>query len=226
MKSICVATIVLSVVVTGLAHAEPAGSSVDRKALDKQVQPVIDQLDKLCRERTIYMIGPEKARRLAELVCEKKPRVVVECGTAIGYSGLWIARELKAAGQGKLVTIEIDPERAKEAQANFAKAGLAEGIESRVGDARQVVKEIAGPVDFLFIDCNFGNYHPCFIGVEGKLAPGAMVVADNVGVGAASMADFLGHVRAKYPSKTEWFDMDLPWGKRDAMEISVIEAKK
>jgi predicted O-methyltransferase YrrM len=200
--------------------------TVDCKALNQQVQPVIDQLDKLCRERTIYMIGPEKARRLAELVREKKPQVVVECGTAIGYSGLWIARELKVAGRGKLITIEVDPERAKEARASFAQAGLAEVVEVRVGDARQRVKEIDGPVDFLFIDCNFSNYHPCFAGIEAKLAPGALVVADNVGVGASSMADYLEFIRSKYQSKTEWFDMDLPWGKRDAMEITTIGAKK
>jgi len=59
-----------------------------RKALNERVQPVIDALDKLCRQKTIYMIGPTKARRLAELVREKKPKVVVECGTAVGYSGL------------------------------------------------------------------------------------------------------------------------------------------
>jgi predicted O-methyltransferase YrrM len=44
------------------------------------------------------MAGPEKARRLAELVWQKRPKRVVECGTGIGYSGLWIARDLKASG--------------------------------------------------------------------------------------------------------------------------------
>ena len=66
---------------------------------------------------------------------------------------------------------------------------------------------------------------PCFRAIEKQLAPGAVVVADNVGMGAAGMKDYLDHVRAKYPSKTEWFDIDLPWGKRDAMEITIIEPK-
>ncbi len=196
-----------------------------RKALNERVQPVIDALDKLCRQKTIYMIGPTKARRLAELVREKKPKVVVECGTAVGYSGLWIARELKAAGRGQLITIEIDEDRAKHAQANFEKAGLADVVEVRVGDARKLVREIKSVVDFLFIDCNFSNYGPCFVGIEDKLEAGAVVVADNVGVGASSMKDYLDAVRSKYRSKTEWFDIDLPWGKRDAMEVTIIKRK-
>ena len=197
----------------------------DREALDRKVQPVIDEVDKLCRENTVYMIGPEKAKRLAELVRQKKPKLVVECGTAIGYSGLWIARELKAAGQGKLITIEIDADRVKQARANFEKAGLADVVELRQGDARELAGKIEGPVDFLFIDCNYSNYQPCLRAIEKQLAPGAVVVADNVGMGAAGMKDYLDHVRAKYPSKTEWFDIDLPWGKRDAMEITIIEPK-
>jgi predicted O-methyltransferase YrrM len=46
-----------------------------------------------------------------------------------------------------------------------------------------------GPIDFLFLDCNFENYYPCFLAVESRLANEALVVADNVGVGADEMAD-------------------------------------
>jgi len=99
--------------------------------------------------------------RLAELVRQAKPRLVVECGTAIGYSGLWIARELKAAGAGKLVTIEINPRLSREAEANFRKAGLAEYVTLIVGDARKIVKDLKGSVDFLFLDCGPSNYHAC-----------------------------------------------------------------
>ncbi len=196
--------------------------AVDREAIDGKVQPVIDEVDKLCRDKTVFMIGPAKAGRLAELIREKKPNVVVECGTAIGYSGLWIARELKAAGKGKLITIEIDPGRVKQAKANFDKAGLSDVVEVRTGDARKLCSEIRQTVDFLFIDCNFSNYHPCFTGIEGNLAPDAVVVADNVGIGASSMKDYLNTVRTKHRSRTEWFDIDLPWAKRDAMEVTVI----
>jgi predicted O-methyltransferase YrrM len=190
-----------------------------------RVEPVIEAVDKASRERTVFMIGPEKGKRLAELVREKKPKLVVECGTAIGYSGLWIARELQKLGSGRLITIEIDPRRAEEARANFEKAGLAKLVEVRVGDAREVVKEIKEEVDFLFIDCNFENYAPCYRGIEPRLLDKALLVADNAGIGAAGMKDYLDLVRARFESKTEWFDMDLPWGKRDAMEVTVFSKR-
>ena len=66
------------------------------------VQAVIEDVERSCREGPVYMIGPNKAFRLAELVREAKPKVVLEGGTALGYSGLWIARELKNLGGGKL----------------------------------------------------------------------------------------------------------------------------
>jgi predicted O-methyltransferase YrrM len=171
------------------------------------------------------MIGSAKAKRLAELVRQKKPKRVVECGTAIGYSGLWIASQLKTVGSGKLITIEIDPARAKQAKRNFAEAGLADFVEVKVGNAREVVKQVDGPIDFVFIDCGYSNYLPCLTGLEDELADGAIVVADNVGIGASGMKDFLDYVRKEYRSRTEWFALDLPWAKRDAMEITVIGGK-
>jgi predicted O-methyltransferase YrrM len=147
--------------------------------------------------------------------------VVVECGTAIGYSGLWIARELKKS-DGKFLTIEINPERSREAEASFREAGLADYGVFKVGDAKQVVKTLKGPIDFVFIDCGYSNYLPCLTELMDELSDGATVVADNVGIGERGMSDYLKFVRTKHKSRTEWFDLDLPWAKRDAMEITVI----
>ena len=194
-------------------------------AENARIDRVIAEVEKACRERTVHMVGPAKAKRLAEIVREAKPAVVVECGTAIGYSGLWIARELKAAGVGRLVTIEMDPARAREAEANFRKAGLMDFVTVKVGDARQVVRELEGPIDFVFIDCGFSNYKSCLDGIEAQLIEGAVVVADNAGIGADAMADYLGYVRSTYRGTTEWFKLDLAWAERDAMEITVIRRK-
>ena len=143
----------------------------------------------------------------------------------IGYSGLWIARELKAAGHGKLITIETDAARSGQARENFRRAGLDDVVDARVGDARRLVREIKEPVALLFIDCDYSNYLPCLAGIEDRLADGAVVVADNAGLGAAGMRDYLDHVRTRHRSKTEWFDIDLPRGKRDAMEVTTNEKK-
>ena len=186
---------------------------------------MIEDLDRICREQTVYMVGPEKGARLAELVRAHGPSVVVECGTALGYSGLWIARELEKLGKGRLISIELDAGRARQAREHFEQAGLSSRVEVRTGDARELVREIREEVDFLFLDCNYANYYPCFTALEGRLRDGALVVADNAGLGAAGMKDYLDLVRSRYKSETEWFDIDLPWGKRDAMELTVFRRK-
>jgi predicted O-methyltransferase YrrM len=215
----------VALVFGGESRAETAVEPAPAKVDLAQVERVIQRVDRECRQRGVPMIGPQKARRLAELVRQKKPELVVEAGTALGYSGLWIARELKALGRGKLITIEINPQTAKEAEANFRQAGLADVVEVRIRDARKICKEIQQPVDFLFLDCGYENYMPCLEAIESRLRPGAVIVADNAGIGASSMADYLKYVRQKFQSRTEWFDLDLPWAKRDAMEISILPEK-
>jgi predicted O-methyltransferase YrrM len=200
--------------------AQPSTKAPSRGA-DDQAQRVIDEVEKICLDDRVCMIGRKRAERLAELVRKAKPRLVVECGTALGYSGLWIARELKTGG-GKLITIEINADRAKQADAYFRKAGLEKFVTIKVGDARKVVQDIQGPIDFVFIDCGYSNYYPCLKGLQKQLSPGATVVADNVGIGARGMKDYLEEVRSKYKSHTEWFDVNLPWGNRDAMEVSIV----
>lgn len=182
---------------------------------------VLQEVEAQCREESIPMLGPEKATFLAACVEEAKPSVIVECGTAIGYSGLWMLRVLKTLGRGRLITIEIDPDRAAQARTNFERAGLADLVDSRIGDAQEVLKSIQTSVDFLLLDNNFDNYFPCFQAIESRLTSPATVLADNVGIGAEAMADYLTHVRECYESETHWFDIDLPWVKQDAIEVSI-----
>ena len=182
---------------------------------------VLQEVDQRCREQHIPMLGSEKAEFLANLVQKAEPTLIVECGTAIGYSGLWMVSALKSAGEGRLITVEIDTERAQEAQENFRRANVDDLIDSRIGDATEVLKTIHESVDFLLLDNNYSNYFPCFRAIESQLTDGSTVVADNVGIGAAGMADYLNHVRSHYESRTHWFETDLPWVKRDAMEVTI-----
>ena len=182
---------------------------------------VLQEVDERCREQHIPMLGSEKAEFLADLVHKAGPTLIVECGTAIGYSGLWMVAALQSAGKGRLITVEIDTGRAHEAQENFRRANVNDLIDSRIGDATEVLETIREPVDFLLLDNNYSNYFPCFRAIESQLTDGATVVADNVGIGAAGMADYLNHVRSHYESRTHWFETDLPWVKRDAMEVTI-----
>ena len=184
---------------------------------------ILQAVDKRCREEGIPMLGPEKAQFLTTLVEKARPSLIVECGTAIGYSGLWMLEKLKASDKGRLITVEIEPDRARDAQSHFNRAGFGDLVDSRVGDAIEVLQTIGDPVDFLLLDNNFSNYFPCFQAIEPRLVNGATIVADNVGIGADSMADYLEHIRSRYDCQTRWFDTELPWVKRDAMEVTIYK---
>jgi predicted O-methyltransferase YrrM len=189
------------------------------------IEQVILDVERQCRERTIYMIGPEKAGFLRELVLRKKPQFVVECGTAIGYSGLHILAALKRLGRGRLFTIELLPSRAAEAGENFRRAGAGDFAEVVIGDAVEVLERVGGPVDFLFLDNDFGNYYRSFRAVETHLSDGALVLADNAGIGGGSADGYLSHVRSRFRSECRWFDTSLPWAERDAMEVTEYRSR-
>ena len=183
-------------------------------------EEIVLSVERRCLRNTIYMLGPEKAHFLRDLVLREKPLLVVECGTAIGYSGLHIADGLRSNGGGKLLTVEADHGRAEEAEKNFRRAGLQDFVELRRDDAVQVLRALQDSVDFLFLDNSYRNYFPCFRAVQPRLSNGALLVADNAGIGEAGMRDYLSHVRSCCESTTHWFDTDLPWASRDAMEVT------
>ena len=116
---------------------------------------------------------------LYEIILKNKYKKAVEIGTSTGHSGIWIAWALSKTG-GKVITIEIDEGRYRQALANFREAGLSEYIEGRLADAHQLVKELPGPFDFVFIDADkdwYTNYAKALIP---KLEPGGCLTAHNV----------------------------------------------
>lgn len=109
-------------------------------------------------------------------------RSILEIGTLGGYSTIWLARALPE--DGRLVTLEFDPEHARVAQINLARAGLDALVDIRVGDAvktlPQLIEEGTGPFDFIFIDADKVSY-PEYLKYSLQLsAPGTVIVADNI----------------------------------------------
>jgi predicted O-methyltransferase YrrM len=190
---------------------------------DAKLQSVIAEVDAECRRREIPMLGPQKVTKFCEWIREARPKLIVEVGTAIGYSGLWIAGILRELGQGRLITFDLDVERAKEASQYFERAAVVDLITQIVGDARQRIAEIQETIDLLFLDGGFENYYPCLMACKNQLRDGALLVADNAGIGAEEMKDYLDYVRSKFPSRTEWFETDLQWNPHDAMEVSTFK---
>ena len=105
-------------------------------------------------------------------------RRILEIGTAIGYSGIWLAGALPPGGM--LFTMEKDPERAKTARANFERAGVAERVGIIVGDAQVTIAKVAGPFDLIFQDGSKPLYVTLLDKLVGLLRPGGLLVTDNV----------------------------------------------
>jgi caffeoyl-CoA O-methyltransferase len=116
---------------------------------------------------------------LHDLIVEHGYKRALEIGTSTGHSGIWIAWALSKTG-GKLITIEIDEERHKEALANFEKAGVARFVDARLADAHELVKKLPGPFDFVFSDADKEWYKQYFIDVAPKMAPGGCYATHNV----------------------------------------------
>ena len=155
--------------------------------MDQHVKQIVNEVDAECRRRSIPMLGPDKVARLCDWVRDAHPRLLVEVGTAIGYSGLWLADTLRELGEGHLVSLEMDPTRANEAAGYFRRAGLTEHITQLAGDARERIRDIPGPIDLLFLDGGFENYYPCLLACRQQLRDGALLVADNAGIGAKEL---------------------------------------
>jgi predicted O-methyltransferase YrrM len=105
-------------------------------------------------------------------------RRILEIGTANGYSGIWLAGALPP--DGMLITMEIDPDRARTARENFARAGLADRVNVMVGDARQLTAKVSGPFDLIFQDGDKAAYTPLLDRLIDLLGPSGLLVTDNV----------------------------------------------
>ncbi len=127
-------------------------------------------------------VSPAQGKMLELLARVGGARRILEIGTAAGYSTIWLARALPA--DGRLVSLEVDPEYATLATANVAHAGLAGVVEVRVGRALEtlatLVAEGAGPFDVVFIDADKQNNQGYLEWALRLSQPGTLIVADNV----------------------------------------------
>ena len=116
---------------------------------------------------------------LYDLIIKNKYKKALEIGTSTGHSGIWISWALSKTG-GKLITIEINETRHKQALENFRKAGLSEYVDARLADAHKLVPELEGPFDFVFSDADKGWYTNYLKLLLPKLEIGGCFTAHNV----------------------------------------------
>jgi predicted O-methyltransferase YrrM len=127
----------------------------------------------------LLAVGPATGRLMNILIKEAKAQTILEIGTSYGYSTVWLAEAARATG-GKVITLDVHAGKQEYARGALGRAGLAAQVEFRLGDARESIAALAGPIDFVLLDLWKDLYLPCFELVYPKLGTGAMVVADNM----------------------------------------------
>ena len=142
------------------------------------VDPVLEEIRAEGLAAGLPLVEPETGRLLRSLAIALNARAVLEIGTAIGYSALWLAQALPPGG--RLISLEIDPARAAIARKNVARAGLSETASVIVGDADRFVHKVSGPFDLIFQDGDKRLYEPLLVALIALLRPGGVLVTDNV----------------------------------------------
>ncbi|NTG50905.1 DUF1442 domain-containing protein [Agrobacterium rhizogenes] len=165
--------------------------------MDDKILAVLDEYHELIREeqskprdmppggrdggqdRRMRAVGPETGRLLNIVAKSLKAPNILELGTSFGYSGIWLAEAARATG-GRLITMELHDYKSAYARDKATKAGLADHIDFKVGDAVQMISELTIGVDLVLVDLWKDLYVPCLEAFYPKLNPGAIIIADNM----------------------------------------------
>jgi predicted O-methyltransferase YrrM len=135
-------------------------------------------------------VSPAYGRFLYAIARARKASRIVEFGTSMGISTIYLAAALRDNGGGQLIGSELEPSKVARACANLEAAGLADLAEIREGDALETLKDVGGAVDILLIDGAFSLYLQVLKLIEPRLAPGAVILGEN-----AFARDYLDYVR-------------------------------
>ena len=150
------------------AHTTPDGELFERLAEETRAKTTAPQM----------MVGRIEGRFLATLVALSGARRILEFGTFTGYSSISMASALPA--DGKVITLDVDPEATAIARRYMEESGHGDKIEIRLGPALETVRDIEGPFDLVFIDADKPNYVNYYEAALSLLADDGLLIADNV----------------------------------------------
>ncbi len=140
------------------------------------------------RDEFLLAVGPETATILNLLAKGMRAQTILEVGSSYGYSTVFLAEAARATG-GKLISLELVPEKVRYARERLSQAGLEKFVDFRLGSALDTLSQLTGPFDFVLVDLWKDLYVPCLELIYDKLAPGALVAADNMLYPEAVRAD-------------------------------------
>lgn len=167
----------LSALCLALCTSVPCLSQPDDQAeIDRKVRAF---LSKHSGEWYDMNVPVKDGKLLYDLILENNYQHALEIGTSTGHSSIWMAWALSKTG-GRLVTIEIDEKRHREALKNFKEAGVSDFIDARLEDAHTLVPKLEGPFDFVFSDADKSWYRNYFLAVDPKLKINGCYTTHNV----------------------------------------------
>lgn len=140
--------------------------------------PFLNELEQFAIKTNVPVIRPQMQSFLKLLLAMKQPKQILEVGTAIGFSALLMSEY--GPRDCKITTIEKYEKRIPIAKENFKKAGKEEAITLLEGDAAEILKELSGPYDFIFMDAAKGQYIHFLPDILKLLPVGGILVSDNV----------------------------------------------
>lgn len=140
--------------------------------------PFLNELEQFAIKTNVPVIRPQMQSFLKLLLAMKQPKQILEVGTAIGFSALLMSEY--GPCDCKITTIEKYEKRIPIAKENFKKAGKEDSITLLEGDAAEILKELSGPYDFIFMDAAKGQYIHFLPDILKLLPVGGILVSDNV----------------------------------------------
>ena len=186
----------IAVQFTGIEHDVPIGDErFERPAPSAAFEKNFAGLDEpravAVLKRVIGQgVSPADGRMLYDLIVERGYKRALDVGTAEGYTALWLGLGARKNG-GRAITIEIDPETADKARANFKEAGMDRFIDSRINDALAEIPALKGDFDFVFMDTGAPLNARLFALLQSRIAPGGAILAHNAASLKSQQPDFL-----------------------------------
>lgn len=153
-------------------------------------------------------VSPRFGRFLYMCARASKATRIVEFGSSMGISAIYMAAALRDMGGGRLIGTDLEPGKIERARANVDSAGLGEFVEFRFGDARETLASGLGEIDMVMLDGAFTLYLPILKLLEPQLKRGALIVGENAFEEASGYIDYVRDPENGYLSLSLPFD---PW---------------
>lgn len=146
-------------------------------SLSPQRDPILEEMERIGREKEFPIIGPLVGRLLCQLALLTQARKIFELGSGYGYSAIWFSKGMQPGG--KIICTDGATDNARQAAGFFERAGISKSVDYRVGDALSLLEQEPGPFDIILNDIDKHEYPEAFKKALPRLRRGGLLITDN-----------------------------------------------